>query len=111
MSFKSVLSKIGHVVMIGERTVAPLAPAIEAVPVVGTVFGIAFNAIALAEQLFSSANSGAKKKDLVVTVVNAVHPGLDQDKLGADIDALVAILNLMNKNSQSPTMATPLPAK
>lgn len=105
MGFLSVLKKIGHGITVGTTAVAPFEPYLAAVPGFGPVFDLAFHGIQLAEQLVPGPNGGPTKKSLVLGMVNAVHPGLDQKALGASIDELVGALNRLTTASAAPVLA------
>lgn len=105
MSFLSVLKSIGHVVSYA----APFSPIISAVPVVGTVASTAINAITAVEQ---TGATGTAKKAAVTSLVNSVHPGLDQTNLNEAIDGIVAGFNLIEQalGKLPAPAATPAPA-
>jgi hypothetical protein len=108
MSFLTILKGIGHVLQVGVTDVAPFAPLIGAVPVVGPIFTTVFQSIFAVEQIITPANSGAAKKAAAIQLINAVHPGLDPAALGAAIDAVVAALNSVEAAiGKLPVPATP----
>ena len=93
MSFQSVLHDIG----LGLKAAAPLAPLINTVPIAGTVFATAVNAVSVAETI---ANQGALPKDskkaAATALIKSQYPGLDDAKLSQAVDALVNTLNLLD---------------
>lgn len=102
MSFISVVKKIFSIAEAGAAVVAPFAPAIEAVPGFGSVFGIVYEGILVAEQLVATPKSGASKKVVATSVVNALVPGLDQAGLANAIDIIVAALNQLHAATPNP---------
>lgn len=102
MSFLSVVKKIFSIAEAGAAVVAPFAPAIEAVPGFGSVFGIVFEGILVAEQLVSTSKSGAAKKAVATSVVNAMVPGIDPTGLSNAIDIIVAALNQLHAATPNP---------
>jgi hypothetical protein len=109
LSFLSLLGGIGHIfkVFVGDAGaiagVASSIPGVSSIPVVGTILG----AIGFVDELISTANSGAQKKAVVTTIVNTVHPGMDQANLSASIDGIVAALNLLESEIAKIPAATP----
>jgi hypothetical protein len=111
MSFLGILNwfhKANNVVAVGIADVAPFAPILESIPGFGPVFQVAFQGITFAEQLLTGNGNGPAKKVLALAVVNAVHPGLDQAKLGGVIDGIVQGLNKLSAAGADPVLA---PAK
>lgn len=97
MSFLSVIGSIGHVLGVGTNAIAPFAPIISAIPGFGPIFNTALQSIVAVESIITTANSGAVKKTAAMQLINAVHPGLDQAKLGEVIDGIVAGFNLIEQ--------------
>ncbi len=95
MSFLSVLKSIGHVLQVGVADAAPLAPVIGLIPTVGPIAETILSAITAIEGLIKNPGTGAQKKAVVVSIVNTVHPGLDQAKLSDMIDSVVGGLNAL----------------
>ena len=108
MSFLSVLKSIGQVLG-GVTTVeAQFAPIVGAIPVAGPIINTIFGAIAAAEGLITTVNSGAVKKAVVTAVANAQHPGLNQSQLSTTIDQVVAAMNALSAALATAPAATPL---
>lgn len=104
-SFIAVVKKIFAVGEAAATVVAPFAPALEAVPGFGSVFGAVYEGILIAEQVVNTPSSGAAKKVVATAVTNAVSPGLDPTALAAVIDDLVAVLNKLNAGAPKPAAA------
>lgn len=90
MSFLSVLKTIGADIGIGAKFAAPI---VSLVPGIGTIAGTVLNSIVAVEQLITNSGTGTQKKQAVTTIVNAVHPGINQNDLSTIIDGIVSALN------------------
>lgn len=96
MSLLSTLGKIGHALKVGVNDVAPFATvAASFVPGGNLVAHTVLNAMATAEQLLNSTGDGPVRKDIVLKVVNQIHPGLDQTQLGNSIDGIVSAFKMV----------------
>ena len=93
MSFQSVL----HDINLGLKAAAPLAPLINSVPMAGTIFATAVNAVNVAETI---AGQGAIPKDsrksMATALIKSQYPGINDAKLSQAVDALVNTLNLLD---------------
>jgi len=97
MSFLSVLKSIQHGIQI-VAGIAPLGVSIAAAadPAAAPVANRVLSAIMATEALTEGATAGGPAKQAAaLNLVNAVHPGLDQTRLTATIDASVAALNAL----------------
>ncbi len=92
MSFLSILKTIGKDIGIGAQFAAPI---LSLIPGVGTVAGTVLNSIVAVEQLVTASGTGAAKKAAATTIINTVHPGLNQTELSTTVDAVVAALNAL----------------
>jgi hypothetical protein len=93
MSFLSILKTIGKDIGIGAQFAAPI---LSLVPGVGTIAGTILNAVVAAEQLITGSGQGVAKSAAVTTIVNAVHPGLNQTDLQNTVNAIVGALNALD---------------
>ena len=95
MSFISVLKSITSVFTKVNDIVAPLEPTIAAIPGWGSAFNLIFNSVMTVEQLFASIpnQTGAQKKQVAETVINASVPGFDPTVLSTVIDEIVTAMN------------------
>ena len=101
-SFGSIFKAIGHVLGIVTGVESTFAPVIGAIPVAGPIINTIFGAVTAAENLVTSASSGAVKKQVVTAIVNAQHPGLDASSLSSKIDQVVAAMNALSSAFAGP---------
>ena len=92
MSFLPILKDIGHVFETGIGEASKLSGVISLIPG-GSLINTVVSSITAVEQLIPATGAGAAKKAAVTTIVNAAQPGIDQSKLSAVIDQIVAALN------------------
>ena len=112
MSFLSVLKTIGHDVAKGltvASSVGALAAPVISMTPIGPIYNTVLNAITIAEQAIPQSGAGGVKKDAVIAMVNALHPGLNQAQLSAAVDAVVASLNAI-AGAVSSAGSAPAPA-
>jgi hypothetical protein len=95
MSFLSVLKDIGKGAEKVLAIAAPVAAAAASFVPGGSIFGTLLSAVVTAEQLITTPGSGAEKKAIVLTILKAVHPGLDEATADKAIDGIVAVLNTL----------------
>lgn len=93
MSFLSVLKSIGHAVKTAVTDIEPYQGLLAAVPGFGPLI---LSAVTAAEQLVTTASSGAVKKAIVTQIVNTVQPGIPPDSLSGIIDQVVAGLKMLD---------------
>lgn len=100
MSFLSGLESVGKYILKGSlvatKVIGPAEPLIAMIPGVGTIATTVINAIGTLENLVPQDGAGAAKKTAIIAIINAIHPGLDQVKLSADIDEIVKVLNMLS---------------
>ena len=109
MSFGNVLKSIGHVLGVVVNDAAAAAPLISLIPGVDPAAATVIKSIFALEQLIPLPGNGPQKKANVVSIVNAVHPGLDQAKLSASIDKVVTLLNSLDAALNELGIAAPPP--
>ncbi len=99
MSFGSILKTIAHGLQVGVGAAVavanPLEPFLGMIPGFGPVAVTVIGAMDALEGLITPANSGAAKKTLALQIINAVHPGLDQNQVGSVIDGVVAAVKML----------------
>lgn len=93
MGFTSFIKTLGKDIGIGAQFAAPI---LTLIPGVGTIAGTVLNTVVAVEQLVTTSNSGAAKKAAATTIVNTIHPGLNQADLSTYMDAVVAALNALD---------------
>ena len=106
-SFLSALKSIGHVFGKVVTVADKLDPLISAIPVFGPIAVAVLNAITTVEGLIPTTGSGAAKKAIVTSAVNAQVPGINSMVLSSAIDAIVAAFN----DLQTAVIALDPPAK
>lgn len=101
MSFLSAVGGffkgIGHGIDKATDIIAPFAPLIGTLPVIGGPFGLIFGLVTQAENLVSTDSSGADKKAAVIAFVKLKYPKLDPALVSTEIDNLVGVLNRLAK--------------
>lgn len=110
----SFLSAVGHFFTGAAKDVqkvtdviAPYAPLVSALPVIGGPFGMIFNAVVHVEQLVGEvARKGADKKAAVTQLVMLAYPNIDKQALSNAIDGLVKILNDLTQKVPAPPVTS-----
>lgn len=99
MSFLNVLKVIGTDALKVVNVASPYASMLSVIPVVGPEISTIFSAIHSVETLVQNSGSGATgpaKKQAVIAIINAIHPGMDQTILSNGIDSIVGVLNTLD---------------
>lgn len=104
-TFLSAVKKIFHVAEVGAAVVTPFAPQLEAIPGFGSIFGIVYEGILVAEQLVTTPSSGPAKKAVATSITNAMAPGLDPAAISNAIDLIVQALNHLKVAAPAPAAA------
>ena len=105
MSFLSILKDIGKGFEVGVGEASKLSGVISLIPG-GSLVNTVISSITAVEQLIPGTAQGTAKKAAVTTIVNAAQPGVDQSKLSAVIDQIVAALNSLASAVPAATTAT-----
>ena len=96
MSFLSVLKTIGKDVVKTLTVAEPFAAAAASFIPGGSIAATVLNSIVAAEQLVTTPGAGAQKMSIVMSIINTVHPGLNQITVSNAVDGIVAALNLLS---------------
>lgn len=107
MSVGSFFKGFLHVLSGASAATAPFQGFISMIPIVGGPIVTILKAMNLAEELLTNTGDGPQRKAMALEIINRVHPGLDQAKLGSRIDAIVTGIKMIE--DQLADLAPPKP--
>lgn len=92
MSFLSVLHGINSAISGVASVEAKIDPIVRVIPVFGPYASVLFKTITVLEELRSPTTKGVDLKPVAISLINVIHPGIDQTKLAAHIDEAINVV-------------------
>lgn len=105
MSFLSILKTIGTDVEKGVAVATPFISVAASFIPGGSIASTVLSSVVAAEQLVTTPSSGTQKKSIVTSIINTIHPGLNQTTVSNAVDGIVAALNLLSDSVSAPPAA------